>query len=106
MDGHAQRPGAGRDGESPRQRQGRPKATPAQLAARERDHEARMRTAERKVRTRRLIQVGGVMAAWGIEDPAQAEELMRTLTEEQHKAWRGYLLGTLGAKRTERWPER
>lgn len=64
-----------------------------------------MRTAERKVRTRRLIQVGGVMAAWGIEEPAQAEELMRTLTSADNKAWRRYLLGTLGAERTDRWPD-
>jgi len=65
-----------------------------------------MQTAERKVRTRRLIQVGGVMAAWGIESPEQAEELMRALTSEDRKAWRRYLLGTLGVRRTERWPER
>ena len=84
----------------------RPPATPEQLAARERDHEARTRTAERKVRTRKLIQVGGVMAAWGITEPDQAEELMRALTSEDRKAWRRYLLGTLGAKRTDRWPDR
>jgi hypothetical protein len=46
------------------------------------------------------------MAAWGITDPDQAEELMRALTSEERKGWRRYLLGTLGARRTERWPER
>lgn len=88
--------------ESPR----RPGATPEQLAARRELAEARERTSERKKRTRRLIQVGGVMAAWGIESPEQAEELMRTLTSEEHKGWRRYLLGTLKARRTDRWPER
>lgn len=96
----------GNDGHRPAGGNRRPPATPEQLAARERDHEARTRTAERKVRTRKLIQVGGVMAAWGITEPDQAEELMRALTSEDRKAWRRYLLGTLGARRTERWPER
>ena len=93
-------PGAQRSGKR------RPPATPEQLAARQRDEEARVGSRQRKNRTRRLIQVGGVMAAWGIEDPEQAEELMRTLTDERRKEWRRYLLGTLGARRTERWPER
>lgn len=65
-----------------------------------------MRTAERKVRTRRLIQVGGVMAAWGIDTPDQADELMAALTSAGNKDWRRYLLGTLKASRTERWPDR
>jgi len=81
-------------------------ATPEQLAAREQDTEARLRSRQRKNRTRRLIQVGGVMAAWGITDPDQAEELMRTLTSENQKSWRRFLLGRLGAKRTDRWPDR
>ncbi len=84
----------------------RPKATPEQLAAREELAEARRKSLERKKRTRRLIQVGGVMAAWGIDSPEQAEELMRCLTSEEHKGWRRYLLGTLGARRTDRWPKR
>ncbi len=84
----------------------RPNATPEQLAARRELAEARERAAERKRRTRRLIQVGGVMAAWGIEEPEQAEELMKRLTSEEHKPWRRYLLGTLKARRTDRWPER
>jgi hypothetical protein len=68
--------------------------------------EARRKTFERKKRTRQLIQVGGVMAAWGIDSPDQAEELMRRLTSTEHKGWRRYLLGTLRARRTDRWPER
>jgi hypothetical protein len=84
----------------------RPNATPEQLAARERDADARQRTAERKRRTRELIQVGGVLCAWGIDSPEQAEELMRRLTSAEHKGWRRYLLGTLKARRTDRWPER
>ena len=84
----------------------RPDATPEQLAARRELAEARERTLERKRRTRRLIRVGGVMAAWGIEEPEQAEELMRELTSAENKGWRRFLLGTLKARRTDRWPER
>jgi hypothetical protein len=46
------------------------------------------------------------MAAWGIESPEQADELMRRLTSPEHKEWRRYLLGALKARRTGRWPER
>ncbi len=84
----------------------RSNATPEQLAARRELAEARAKSLERKRRTRRLIQVGGVMAAWGIEDPEQAEELMRELTSAENKGWRRFLLGTLGGRRTDRWPER
>ncbi len=84
----------------------RPKPTPEQLAARKELAEARQRTLERKKRTRRLIQVGGVMATWGVESPEQAEELMRELTSADNKGWRRFLLGTLKARRTDRWPER
>lgn len=87
-------------------RRRRSKATSEQLAAREELAQARKRTLERKKRTRQLIQVGGVMAAWGIDSPEQAEELMRRLTSAKHKGWRRYLLGTLRARRTNRWPER
>jgi len=45
------------------------------------------------------------MAAWGIDSPEQAEELMRALTSAERKGWRRYLLGTLCARRTDRWPE-
>lgn len=84
----------------------RPNPTPEQLAARRELAQARQTNQERKNRTRRLIQMGGVMAAWGIEDPEQAEELMSTLTSEENRGWRRYLLGTLKARRTDRWPER
>ena len=87
-------------------RKKRPNPTPEQLAAREQLAQARRKTLERKKRTRRLIQVGGVMAAWGIDSPKQAEELMRALTSAERKGWRRYLLGPLGARRTDRWPER
>jgi hypothetical protein len=87
-------------------RRRRPKATSEQLAAREELAQARKRTLERKKRTRQLIQIGGVLAAWGIDTPEQVEELMRRLTASEHKQWRRYLLGTLKARRTSRWPER
>ncbi len=83
----------------------RPNPTPEQLAARRELAEARQRTLERKKRTRRLIRVGGVMAAWGIEEPEQAEDLMRQLTSAENKGWRRFLLGTLRGRRTDRWPE-
>lgn len=96
------------DEKPPRRANGkrRPNATPEQLAARAQDADARERTAERKKRTRELIQLGGVFSAWGIDTPEQAEELMRHLTSADHKEWRRYLLGTLKVRRTERWPER
>jgi hypothetical protein len=84
----------------------RPNLTPEQLAAREELTEARKKTLQRKKRTRQLIQVGGVMAAWGVDSPEQADELMRRLTSPEHKQWRRYLLGTLKTRRTSRWPER
>jgi hypothetical protein len=53
----------------PAPRKKRPNPTPEQLAARQQLAEARMKTLQRKKRTRQLIQVGGVMAAWGIDTP-------------------------------------
>ncbi len=44
-------------------------ATSEQLAVREELAQARKRTLERKKRTRQLIQVGGVIAAWGHRKP-------------------------------------
>lgn len=84
----------------------RPPATPEQRAAREADDAARSSTRERKRRTRELIALGGVMRAWGYDTPDQAEELMRVLTDPGRKGWRRYLLGALGVRRTDRWPDR
>ena len=84
---------------------GRYRPSAGQLAARRDLAEARERKLERKRRTRRLIEVGGVMAAFGIETPEQAERLMETLVDPGREAWRRYLDETLGAERTERWPK-
>ena len=54
----------------------------------------RKRTLERKKETRQLIQVGGAMAAWGIDSSEQADELMLPLTRPKHKGWRAFFLGT------------
>ncbi len=76
--------------------------TPEQKAAREQLTEARRSTLERKKRTRRLIQMGGVLAAYGFETPEQAEAVMRDLVgDECHKL----TLEAHGVKPTERWPE-
>lgn len=104
MSNSPQSPGGQRPRKSTGQR--RPNATPEQLAARQQDADARDRTAARKSRTRQLIQIGGVFSAWGIDTPEQAEELMSSLTSAEHKEWRRFLLGTLKAQRTDRWPER
>ena len=82
----------------------RPNPTPEQLEKRRRLAEARERMLGRKRRTRRLIQVGGVMAAFGIDTPQQAERLMETLVDLGRPEWRRYLSETLGAEQPERWP--
>ena len=73
----------------------------AQLKARRQALEARARQAERKRRTRQLIRLGGVLAAWGVETPKQAEALLR---EAVTTATGRRRLGALGVRRTGRWP--
>jgi len=73
----------------------------AQLKARRQALEARARQAERKRRTRQLIRLGGVLAAWGVDTPEQAEALLRDLTATATGRRR---LGALGVRRTGRWP--
>ena len=52
----------------------------SQLKARRQALEARARQQERKRRTRQLIQLGGVLAAWGFDTPEQVEGLLREVT--------------------------
>ncbi len=73
----------------------------AQLKARRQALEARARQAERKRRTRQLIQLGGVLAAWGVDTPEQAEALLREATATATGRRR---LAALGVRRTGRWP--
>ncbi len=73
----------------------------AQLKARRQALEARARQAERKRRTRRLIQLGGVLAAWGVDTPEQVEALLRELSATAAGRRR---LAARGVRRTGRWP--
>lgn len=75
-------------------------ASKSQMEARRRDAEARARINERKRRTRALIQMGGVMAAWGFSDPGQCEELMRRVVEAKAGPRR---LREMGVRVTDRW---
>ncbi len=76
------------------------RAKEGQLKARGQALEARARQAERKQRTRQLIQLGGVLAAWGFDTPEQVEttlqELTATLAGRRQLAARG-------VRRTGRW---
>ena len=72
-----------------------------QLKARRLQIQAHIRERERKTRTRRLIQVGGVAAAFGIESPDVLEQLLSGLVTSPDARRR---LLALGAERTDRWP--
>jgi len=89
-------------------RRGR-RPSPEAKAVRARRAESR----ERKQRERRALQVAGALASYGIDTPEQADQLMRRLLDEERlmsdserKGWRRFLLGTLKARITDRWPER
>ncbi len=75
--------------------------TPEQKAARAQLADARRRVLERKQRTRRLIQLGGVLDAWGIKDTQQVEPLLRAATAGE--GWRQWLQAQ-GVQPTDRWP--
>ncbi len=77
------------------------RAKEEQLKARRQALEARARQAERKRRTRQLIQLGGVLAAWGFDTPEQVEALLQEITASMAERRR---LATRGVRRTERWP--
>lgn len=82
----------------------RPKApnpTPEQLAARQQLAGARAKQLFRKKRTRQLIQMGGVMAAYGFETPEQVEEIVRAVLTSKKGPAR--VLG-LGVQPTDKWP--
>ncbi len=72
-----------------------------QLKARPQTLEARTRQAERKRRTRQLIQLGGMLAAWGFDTPEQVEGLLREVTATAAGRRR---LAVRGVCRTGRWP--
>ncbi len=76
--------------------------TEEQKAAREQLAEARKKKLERKKRTRRLIQIGGTLDSFGVKTPEQADQLMRELITD---AYDRTLLESLGAHRTDKWPE-
>ncbi len=72
-----------------------------QLKARRQALEARARQAERKRRTRQLIQLGGVLAAWGFDTPEQVEAVLQELSATAAGRRR---LAARGVRRTGRWP--
>ncbi len=77
------------------------RAREEQLKARRQALEARARQAERKRRTRQLIQLGGVLAAWGFDTPEQVEATLREATATAAGRRR---LAARGVERTRRWP--
>jgi hypothetical protein len=76
--------------------------TEEQKAAREQLAEARRKKLERKRRTRRLIQMGGVLSAYGFDSPEQAEAVLRDLVADD---WHRLPLEAHDVARTDRWPE-
>jgi muconolactone delta-isomerase len=94
--------GAAREQTRPRgRRPKRPDATPEQLAARAQDAEARRADRERKERTRRLIRMGGVLAAYGFSEPEQVEEILDRMLGSRMGPTR---LREVGVRETDRWP--
>ncbi len=77
------------------------RAREEQLKARRQALEARARQAERKRRTRQLIQLGGVLAAWGFDTPEQVEATLQELAATAAGRRR---LAARGVGRTGRWP--
>ena len=73
----------------------------AQLKARRQALKARAREAERTRRTRQLIRLGGVLAAWVVETLEQAEALLHDAAATATGRRR---LGALGVRRTGHWP--
>lgn len=71
-----------------------------QLQARKQALEAQARQKARKERTRRLIQMGGVLAAWGLERPDQVEALLRLVRDS---AIRDDVLAALGIADHPKW---
>ncbi len=76
--------------------------TPEQKAARAQLADARKRLLERKKRTRNLIQMGGVLKAYGFDTDQQADVLMRAMVgSPMNRDW----LREQGVRVTEKWPE-
>ncbi len=77
--------------------------TPEQKAARLQLAEARKATLERKKRTRNLIQMGGVLKAYGFDTEQQVDVLMRAMVDSSvNREW----LRDQGVRVTEKWPNR
>ncbi len=76
--------------------------TPEQKQARTQVAETRMRVLERKERTRKLIQMGGVLAAYGSESTEQVDELLHAIVDDQENWQR---LRERRVTVTDRWPD-
>lgn len=84
------------------QRKRGPRATAEQMRARQELADARAAKAERKKRTRRLIQMGGVLAAYGFETPEQVEEIVQAVLSSKRGPAR---VLDLGVRPTPKWPQ-
>ncbi len=76
--------------------------TPEQKQARAQLADAREATLECKKRTRRLIQMGGVLAAYGFESLEQTEAVLKDLVGDE---WHRLTLESHGVAPTKHWPE-
>lgn len=95
-----QQPGCRYNGGMTDDRRGR-RPTPEEREARRQLAEARAKKAERKKRTRRLIEMGGVMASFGFESPEQCEEIIRAVLRSKQGPAR---VLRAGVQPTDRWP--
>lgn len=93
-------PGSDDRSAGPRRRR-QPDPTAEQKAARQQLADARQKEIDRKKRTRQLIQMGGVCAAFGFDSPEQVEEILAAVTHSRSGPDR---LRKLGVRETERWP--
>ena len=81
-------------------RQGR-RPTPEERQARRQLAQARAAKEDRKRRTRQLIQMGGVMAAYGFTTPEQVEEIVEAVLHSKSGPAR---VLRAGVQPTDRWP--
>lgn len=73
--------------------------TPGPKAVREHLTQARSATLERKQRTRKLIQMGDVLASYGFESSDELDQLMQAMVgNEENRQW----LIDRGVQHTER----
>ncbi len=75
---------------------------PERKAARQQLADGRKQTLDRKKRTRRLIRMGGVLAAYGFDSPEQTGTLLGDFVRAE---WHKLALGAHGVTPAERWSQ-